>query len=108
MWKLKRLVAAALIAALGASSASFAQSCALCYNSAAALKTAAKHALNAGIMVLLIPVLLMFGAIFVLAFRSLTRSDEAGSVPAADWETKVLQGCVPGLPLRPEGRRQPG
>jgi len=93
---LKRVIAGGLVAVLAAPSPSFAQGCALCYNSAAALRAAAKHALNTGILVLLIPVLLMFGAVFVFAFRSQTRFADAECVPAVDRETELLEGCLPG------------
>jgi hypothetical protein len=53
-----------------------AQSCAMCYNTAAAAKAAAIQALRSGILILLIPVALMFIGIFVLAFRSKERFNE--------------------------------
>src|SRR5215470_19067349 len=49
------------------------QSCAMCYNTAAAAKAAAIQALRSGILILLVPVALMFIGIFILAFRSQER-----------------------------------
>jgi hypothetical protein len=53
-----------------------AQSCAMCYNTAAAAKAAAIQALRSGILILLVPVALMFIGIFMLAFRSKERFTE--------------------------------
>ncbi len=57
----------------------FAQGCALCANNASALKAAALAALRNGILILLVPPVLIFIAIFVLAFRSRERFDEGDS-----------------------------
>jgi hypothetical protein len=46
-----------------------AQSCPLCYNAVAAAKASVIRALNSGVLVLLIPVLLTIGGIFLVAFR---------------------------------------
>ncbi len=54
-----------------------AQSCAMCYNTAAAAKAAAIQALRSGILILLVPVALLFIGIFVLAFRSKERFGES-------------------------------
>ena len=67
---------AALLVALGNSAAAFAQGCPLCYTTVAAAKPAAIQALRSGIIVLLVPPVLMFIGIFVLAFRSRERSRE--------------------------------
>ena len=53
-----------------------AQSCAMCYNTAAAAKAVAIQALRSGILILLVPVALMFIGIFILVFRSQERSSE--------------------------------
>jgi len=45
----------------------------MCYNTAAAAKAAAIQALRSGILILLVPSILLFGGIFVLAFRSRER-----------------------------------
>ncbi len=52
-----------------ASRLAYAQGCAMCYTTAAAAKAAAIRALKSGILILLIPPLLMFIAIFVFAYR---------------------------------------
>jgi len=52
------------------------QSCAMCYNTAAAAKAAAIQALRSGILILLVPVALMFIGILMLAFRSKERFTE--------------------------------
>lgn len=54
---------------LGCSAVAAAQSCSMCYNSAAAAKASAIQALKQGILILLIPPLAMFIGIFALAFR---------------------------------------
>ena len=53
-----------------------AQGCAMCYNTAAAAKAAAIQALRSGILILLVPVVLMFIGIFIVAFRSKERFNE--------------------------------
>ena len=51
------------------SSLAFAQGCAMCYNNAAATKTAGQQALRSGILILMIPPLAMVAGIFVVALR---------------------------------------
>ena len=61
-----------LLGALCASafgSSAFAQGCAMCYTSAEAAGPAAQRSLDVGILVLLVPTLLMFIGIVVLAVR---------------------------------------
>jgi hypothetical protein len=58
------------------SAAARAQTCAMCYNTAAAAKAAAIQALRSGILILLVPVALLFIGIFLLVFRSKERFDE--------------------------------
>ena len=75
------------------SSLAFAQGCAMCYNNAAATKTAGQQALRSGILILMFPPLLMLAGIFVAALRrrnkffgddALTlKLDEAGEGAAA-------------------------
>jgi len=48
----------------------------MCYNTAAAAKAAAIQALRSGILILLVPVVLMFIGIFIMAFRSRERFSE--------------------------------
>ena len=67
-----------------------AQSCAMCYNTAAAAKAAAIQALRSGILILLVPVALMFIGIFMLAFRSKERFTE---FETRNWK---LEGNSPG------------
>ena len=47
----------------------FAQGCALCYTTAAAAGPAAARSLDFAILVLLVPTLILFVAVLVLAFR---------------------------------------
>jgi hypothetical protein len=70
------LAFAATFAALASATTARAQSCAMCYNTAAAAKAAAIQALRSGILILLVPVALMFIGIFILAFRSKERLNE--------------------------------
>jgi hypothetical protein len=59
---------AGLIVALVPSGAAFAQGCAMCYNDASAAKASAIKALQHGTLILGVPVLTMFIAIFVAAY----------------------------------------
>ncbi len=69
-----RIVGLAMAAlGLGSSSLAFAQSCAMCYNTAASAKAAAIQALRSGILILLIPPVLMVGAILARTLRSRER-----------------------------------
>ncbi len=47
----------------------FAQGCAMCYTSAAGAGSRAAHALDFGILVLLLPTLVLFLSVIVLTFR---------------------------------------
>jgi hypothetical protein len=53
----------------------------MCYNDAAAAKATAIQALRSGTLILLLPVLLLFGGILVMAFRSRNRFNEGEAVP---------------------------
>jgi hypothetical protein len=64
--------------ALAAAVPAYAQGCAICYNDAAAAKSAAIQALRSGTLILLFPVLLLFAGILVMTFRSRNRYREAG------------------------------
>ena len=55
--------------------ASFAQSCAMCYTSAAAANEAGTKALQHGIEILMLPPMLIFLGIFVVAFRRSRNGD---------------------------------
>jgi len=99
------------------STAAQAQSCAMCYNTAAAAKAAAIQALRSGILILLVPVALLFIGIFFLVFRSKERFAE---FEARNWkletgnspgDTESAQACefrVSNFEFRnPVGRTQP-
>ena len=62
----------------------FAQGCAMCYSTTAASR-AAIQALRSGIVVLLIPPVLIFGTVCVLALRNRNRFNDGGG--AADHRT---------------------
>ena len=64
--------------ALAAAVPAYAQGCAMCYNDAAAAKSAAIQALRSGTLILLFPALLLFAGILVMTFRSRNRYCEAG------------------------------
>lgn len=70
----------AVLAFFAAPSALFAQSCAMCYQSAAASGPRTIEALRQGILVMLFPPLLIFAGIMVLAHR---RSQETLDAEAA-------------------------
>jgi len=72
--------------ALGSSSLAFAQSCAMCYNTAASAKAAAIQALRSGILILLIPPVLMVGAIMARTLRSRERFDNRPETGEMDRE----------------------
>ena len=78
----------AAVADAGSSIDAVAQSCAMCYTSAAASKGGGISALQHGILILLIPPLLIFTGICVAAFRRPNKFDFKGSSPAA-------QGHIP-------------
>ncbi len=62
-------VASALTAGFTLAKGAFAQSCIMCYTSAAAGRDGAIRALRNGILILLLPPLLIFIGICVAAFR---------------------------------------
>ena len=66
------IVAGALMAAvvvLASPAALYAQSCAMCYQSAAASGPRSIHALKLGILILMFPPLLITAGVFYLAYR---------------------------------------
>lgn len=72
MRKLRKIVAAlaaAFVAALLSAHSAFAQGCALCYNDASAASPHGIAALRHGILVLAIPPMLIFAAIFFTLYR---------------------------------------
>ncbi len=77
----------AILLALVQPSTAFAQGCAMCYSTAAAAKAVAIQALRSGILILLLPPLVLFVAIFAVAFRNRERfngpTDDPGN--ETDW-----------------------
>ncbi len=69
----RAILAAAAIA--GNAIPASAQSCAMCYTSAASSGQGAITALQHGIVILLLPPLLVFAGICTVAFRSRTKSE---------------------------------
>jgi hypothetical protein len=65
--KLTRALAA--LAALASPAALYAQSCAMCYQSAAASGPRSIHALKLGILILMFPPLLITAGVMYLAYR---------------------------------------
>lgn len=78
------IVVASALTLLIAPVPGFAQGCAMCYTSAAAAKAGAIQALRSGILILLVPPLLMFGAIFVVIYRYRNRFNGAD-----DWSAEL-------------------
>ncbi len=76
------LVALGLMASLAAPSA-HAQSCALCYTSVAGGGPTVIRAFMLGILTLLIPVLLLFSAIFFTIYRRSRAADQQSARPVA-------------------------
>jgi hypothetical protein len=61
--------AAAVLAVLASPAALYAQSCAMCYQSAAASGPRSIHALKVGILILMFPPLLITAGVVYLAYR---------------------------------------
>ncbi|MGB9335923.1 MAG: hypothetical protein WCB14_13000 [Candidatus Acidiferrales bacterium] len=70
----------ALVALVAAPSALYAQSCAMCYQNAAAAGPRTAEALRHGILIMLFPPLFIFAGIFVLAHR---RRDDTTDMDAS-------------------------
>jgi len=68
---------------LGLSTAAHAQGCVLCYTSAAASGSAGIHALDMGVLTLLIPALVLFIAIFALIAYRVRVASAAVQAPSA-------------------------
>jgi hypothetical protein len=66
--KMRRIITLAAAGLTGVRS-TFAQSCAMCYDSAAQQGPEAARALNTGILVLLLPALLLFAGVIITASR---------------------------------------
>ena len=90
------VAAAAAFVTVGNATAARAQSCAMCYNTAAAAKATAIQALRSGILILLVPVALMFIGIFILAFRSKERCSEPS--PEEIDDNRELSNWLESLP----------
>lgn len=85
----------AICGVLASSSTAWAQSCAMCYNAAAAAKATAIQALRHGILILLVPPLAMFIGIFAVAFRrSNSFSGEQAEELGEDQEPRELVSSV--------------
>ena len=85
---------AALLGALTPPGSAFAQGCAMCYNTAAAARAGAIHALRTGILVLLIPPVLIFGSVCLFAWR---RRDHFNDDNTAEDNPSSLSIRLPGL-----------
>jgi len=81
------------------STMSWAQGCAMCYNSAAAARASAIHALKQGIVVLLAPPLAMFIGIFALAFRRRYRFNGDQSPDNLETQQRERATLVPSAKL---------
>jgi hypothetical protein len=74
---LRRVVA--VLAAVASPAALYAQSCAMCYQSAAASGPRSIHALKVGILILMIPPMLITAAVFYLAYTKRDQFNETGA-----------------------------
>jgi hypothetical protein len=75
---------AVVVASLAGAGWLHAQGCAMCYNDAAAARTATIQALRSGVLILLFPVLALFIGIFAMAFRSRNRFRELDQAEATE------------------------
>jgi hypothetical protein len=82
---------AVAVTSLAAAGQAAAQSCPLCYNAVAAAKGSVIRALNSGVLVLLIPLLMVMGGIVLVAFRKRDLFREVAL------EAGVEPGCRPML-----------
>ena len=71
--------AAAVVAAMASPAALYAQSCAMCYQSAAASGPRSIHALKVGILILMIPPVLITAAVVYLAYTKRDQFNETGA-----------------------------
>ena len=77
----RTLAFGAAIAALATSTVAWAQSCPLCYRAAAASKAGALQALRSGVLILMIPPVLIFGVVTLMAVRGRDRFNEQDAAP---------------------------
>ncbi len=71
--------AAAVVAAMASPAALYAQSCAMCYQSAAASGPRSIHALKVGILILMVPPVLITAAVVYLAYTKRDQFNETGA-----------------------------
>ena len=72
-----------LAAALVSTQAAFAQGCALCYNDAAATGSQGITALRHGILILAIPPMLIFAALFAILYKRRNLHHEFSAPPSS-------------------------
>jgi len=70
---------AAVVVAMASPAALYAQSCAMCYQSAAASGPRSIHALKVGILILMIPPVLITAAVVYLAYTKRDQFNETGA-----------------------------
>ncbi len=75
------LAFAAGVVALATSTVAWAQSCPLCYRAAAASKAGALQALRSGVLILMIPPVLIFGVVTMMAVRGRDRFNDRDAAP---------------------------
>ncbi len=75
---------AAIVAAFASGTVAYAQGCALCYNSASALKTAGIRALQQGILILLIPPLAICLGVLYVGYRSRDHYNDPSELEAEE------------------------
>lgn len=68
-WRKLATALAGMAVALAAPALAWAQGCPLCYTAAAATKAGGIQALRSGILILMIPPVLIFGAVSLVAIR---------------------------------------
>ncbi len=77
----RTLAFAASVVALATSTVAWAQSCPLCYRAAAASKAGALQALRSGVLILMIPPVLIFGVVTMMAVRGRDRFNDQDVAP---------------------------
>lgn len=95
-WQKWMIGVGVLIAGLTAPGLAFAQGCALCYNTAAAASAGAIQALRSGILILMIPPVLIFGATCIFALRNRNRFNDGDAV---DVNPRSLGRDLPWVPV---------
>ena len=80
------VVGAACLGSLASSTVAWAQTCPLCFRAAAASKAGAVAALRSGILILMIPPVVIFGLVTLMAVRGRNRFNEAEGATAAQTE----------------------